>query len=240
MIELFCCQSPNVIKVVIALEEFELPYKLNYLDIFNGKNHEPWFLELNPNGRIPVIVDDDAKSGTPFSLAESGAILIYLAEKHGAFIPSDEADRYRTLQWLMFQMSAIGPMFGQYVYFSRRVTDQPAALDRYLTEVFRLYDVVERAVGERRYLACDEYTIADIATFPWLRILPVQGLDRSKYPNMNRWLAELEARPAIARSMQVLKEMDKVDAERIAAATPDQWDRLFGRGKYSRGNLRQG
>ncbi|HKX35168.1 MAG TPA: glutathione binding-like protein, partial [Rhizorhapis sp.] len=188
----------------------------------------------NPNGRIPAIIDFKGVDGTPLPLAESGAILYYLAEKHGRFYPTDLKKRYATMQWLMFQMSGIGPMFGQYVYFSRRVENQPHGHDRYATEVLRLYDVVEKRLGESRFLACDEYTIADMATFPPMRYVKVTGMDRSNYPNINRWMDEIAARPAVERAMKVLGTMDLDAPMSSYPLTDDQWDRMFGRGKYSR------
>lgn len=240
MIELFGGPTPNVLKVIIGLEELKVPYTLNYIDIINRKS-DPDFLAINPNGRIPAIVDSEGVDGKPLPMGESGAILFYLAEKHGAFFPSNPRDRYATMQWLMFQMSGIGPMFGQYVYFSRRVKNQQHSHDRYVTEVLRLYDVVERRLAESRYLACDEYTIADMASFPPLRYVTVTGLDRSSYPNMNRWLAEIAARPAVARAMELIGAMDLDNDPRSAKLTDDEWDRLFARGKYSRADsLRKG
>ena len=233
MIELFGGETPNVLKVIIAVEELGLEYNLNYFDIVNKKD-DPNFRAVNPNGRIPAIIDSEGVDGTPLALAESGAILYYLAEKHGAFYPTDLKRRYATMQWLMFQMSGIGPMFGQYVYFSRRVQNQQHSHDRYATEVLRLYDVVEKRLGESRFLACDEYTIADMATFPPMRYVKVTGMDRSNYPNINRWMDEIAARPAVERAMKILGEMD-LDADmRSFNLTDDQWDRMFGRGKYSR------
>lgn len=233
MIELFGGPTPNVLKVIIALEELNLPYNHNYIDIIN-KKQDPDFLAINPNGRVPAIIDSEGVDGFPLPMAESGAILYYLAEKHGNFFPKDLKNRYSTMQWLMFQMSGIGPMFGQYVYFSRRVKDQQHGHDRYVTEVLRLYDVVEKRLGESRFLACDEYTIADMAAFPPLKYVTVTGLDRAQYPNMNRWIDEIVARPAVARAMELIGAMDLDDDPRSAQLTDDQWDRLFARGKYSR------
>lgn len=231
MIQFFGGSAPNPLKVLIAMEELKLPYSTVNLDMLSGAAKNPEFLAINPNSKIPAIVDSEGVDGTPMPLAESGAILWYLAEKHGAFIPSNPTDRYATLQWLMFQMSGIGPMFGQYVYFTRRVENQPHGVDRYTTEVLRLYDVVERRLGESRFLACDEYTIADMATFPAMRYVTVTGLDWSKYPNITRWLDEIAARPAVIRAREVLGHLDLDDKIDF---TPDQWDRLFNRGKYSR------
>lgn len=233
MIELFGGDTPNVLKVIIAVEELGLEYNLNHFDIVNNQD-DPNFRAVNPNGRIPAIIDFKGVDGTPLPLAESGAILYYLAEKHGRFYPTDLKKRYATMQWLMFQMSGIGPMFGQYVYFSRRVENQPHGHDRYATEVLRLYDVVEKRLGESRFLACDEYTIADMATFPPMRYVKVTGMDRSNYPNINRWMDEIAARPAVERAMKVLGTMDLDAPMSSYPLTDDQWDRMFGRGKYSR------
>ena len=233
MIELFGGSSPNVLKVVIALEEFGLEYRHTKVDIINVK-FEPEFRKVNPNSRIPAIIDQDSFGGKSFPLGESGAILFYLAEKHGAFLPEASADRYSCMQWLMFQMSGIGPMFGQYVYFSRRVQNQQHAHDRYVTEVLRLYDVVEKRLGESAYLACNEYTIADMASFPPIHYVKVTGMDRANYPNINRWMDAILARPAVSRAMAALGEID-LDADMSSYnLTDDQWDRMFGRGKYSR------
>lgn len=231
MIEFFGGSAPNPLKVLIAFEELNLPYNSHNLDIINGALKSPDFLAINPNSKIPAIVDSEGPDGRPMPLAESGAILFYLAEKHGAFLPANSRERYATMQWLMFQMSAIGPMFGQYVYFTRRVENQPHGADRYTTEVLRLYEVLERRLGESRYLASEEYTIADIATFPALCYVKVTGLDWSQYPNIRRWLDEIAARPAVIRARAVMGELD-LDAP--IDFTPDQWDRLFNRGKYSR------
>lgn len=233
MIELFGGTSPNILKVVIALEELGLEYNHTRVDILTLK-FEPEFRKVNPNSRIPAIIDQDGFDGKPFPLGESGAILFYLAEKHGAFLPVASADRYTCMQWLMFQMSGIGPMFGQYVYFSRRVKDQPHGLERYTNEVLRLYDVVERRLAECRFLGGDEYTIADMAAFPPLRYVTVTGLDRSAYPNMNRWMDEIAGRPAVARAIEKAGQFDLDNHQVAAKMTQDQWDRAFLRGKYSR------
>lgn len=233
MIELFGGDTPNVMKVVIALEELGLEYNHNYFDVINNKD-DPKFRAVNPNGRVPAIIDPEGVDGSPMPLAESGAILYYLANKHDAFYPTDLKERYATMQWLMFQMSGIGPMFGQYVYFSRRVQNQPHAHDRYATEVLRLYDVVEKRLGESRFLACDEYTIADMATFPPIHYVKVTGMDREQYPNINRWAAEINSRPAVIRAMKAMGDIDLDRPMSTYPLTEDQWDRMFGRGKYSR------
>lgn len=240
MIELFGGNAPNVLKVVIALEELNVEYRHINFDIVNKKD-DPDFRAVNPNGKVPAIIDTEGPGGAPMPLAESGAILFYLAEKYGAFFPTDPVKRYATMQWLMFQMSAIGPMFGQYVYFSRRVKNEQHGHDRYATEVLRIYDVIETRLGKTRYIAGDEFTIADMATFPPLHYVKVTGMDRSVYPNISRWMAELAARPAIDRAIKSMGVID-LDADMSSYnLTDDQWDRMFGRGKYSRAaSLRTG
>ena len=233
MIELFGGSSPNVLKVVIALEELNLEYRHTPVNMADLK-FDPEFRAVNPNSRIPAIIDSDGFNHKAFPLGESGAILFYLAEKHGAFLPAASEQRYTCMQWLMFQMSGIGPMFGQYVYFSRRVENQPHGLERYTNEVLRLYDVVERRLAESRFLACDEFTIADMASFPPLRYVTVTGLDRSAYPNMNRWMDEVAARPGVARAIEKSGKFDLDNHAGAAKMTQDQWDRVFLRGKYSR------
>ena len=238
MIELFGGSSPNVLKVAIALEEMNLGYRLTKVNMMEAK-FDPAFRKINPNSRIPAIIDNDGFNGKPFPLGESGAILFYLAEKHGAFLPKGSEERYTCMQWLMLQMSGIGPMFGQYVYFSRRVKDQPHGLERYTNEVLRLYDVVERRLGESPFLACDEFTIADMASFPPLRYVTITGLDRSAYPNMNRWMDEVAARPGVARAIEKYGQFDLDNHQGAAQMTEDDWDRAFLRGKYSRAHTLQ-
>lgn len=233
MIEIFGGDTPNVLKVIIAVEEMGFEYRHNYFDIVNNID-DPKFRAVNPNGKIPAIIDTDGVDGDPFPVAESGAILYYLAEKCEKFYPTELKKRYATMQWLMFQMSGIGPMFGQYVYFSRRVENQQHGHDRYATEVLRLYDVVEKRLGESRFLACDEYTIADMASFPPIRYVKVTGMDRSLYPNINRWMSEIGARPAVVRAMNSMGSIDLDAPMSSYPLTEDQWDRMFGRGKYSR------
>lgn len=233
VIELFGGFSPNVLKAVIALEELGLEYRHAKLDIIKLK-FEPEFRKINPNSRIPAIVDQDGYNGRGFPLGESGAILFYLAEKHGAFLPVDPAYRYTRMQWLTLQRSGIGPRFGQDVYFSKRVKDQPHGLERHTNEVLRPYDVVERWLPESRYLGAVEYTIADMAAFPPLRYLLVTAPDRSVYHNMNRWMDEIAARPAVVKAIDKSGQFDLDNHEGAAKMTPDQWGRAFLRWKYSR------
>lgn len=200
MIDLYTSPTPNGWKVGIAFEETGIQYNMINLDLSDGKQHEEWFRKMNPNSRIPVIVDHDAGDLTIF---ETGAIMLYLAEKSGKFMPTDLKGRYATMQWLMFQMSGIGPMQGQAVVFERYFPeDVPAARKRYHNETRRLYEVLNDHLANHEWLA-DEYTIADMANWAWIRShkwarVPTDGLD-----HLQRWMAAMEARPGCQRGVEV-------------------------------------
>ena len=200
MIELYTSATPNGWKTTIALEELELPYELHAVDLVKGDQRRPEFLALNPNGRIPVIVDRDAGGLTIF---ESGAILLYLAEKTGKLMPRDLACRYAVIQWLMFQMGGIGPMQGQAVTFERYFgEDVPVARARYKNETRRLYEVLDKQLADYEYLA-GGYSIADIANWSWVHThrwsrVPVDGLS-----HLQRWIKAIDARPAVQRGLQI-------------------------------------
>ena len=226
MIELWSWPTPNGQKVHIALEEFELPYTVVPVNIGAGEQFRPEFLAITPNHRIPAIVDTDAPSGR-LALFESGAILIYLAEKTGRLIPADPAGRYTCLQWLMFQMGGVGPMFGQFNHFAIYAPDKIAyAITRYTNEVARLYRVLETRLAHSAYLAGPEYSIADIATFPWLRSVERYGIDLGDYPGVARWIAAIAARPAVQRGLEVL-----ADRRPQGPVTQQQRESLFGAGQ---------
>ena len=236
MIELYGCISPNVLKVMIALEELELPHAFTYVNVVMGENHAPEFGKLNPNRRVPVIVDPDGPGGKPITLFESGAILIYLAEKAGRLLPADPAGRYIALQWLMFQMGGVGPMFGQQVHFRNYAKDpsNDYSRARYDTEALRLYDVVEERLAESSYMAGNDYTIADIALWPWIRTPERRGVDMEIMPATRRWLDAIDSRPAVRRAMDAYGKISWPDMQQTIADNPDLLDRFFGRGKYSR------
>jgi glutathione S-transferase/GST-like protein len=194
MIELFTAATPNGHKVSIALEELALPYTLRVLDLGQGEQKEPWYLAINPNGRIPAIVDHDADDLTVF---ESGAILVYLAEKTGRLLPSDPRGRSLVLQWLMFQMAGIGPMMGQANVFYRYLPEKiPLAIDRYQGESRRLFRVLDNRLANNEYLAGD-YSIADIANFAWVRTWKWSGVPVDDLPHLSRWLETIKTRPAV-------------------------------------------
>ena len=199
MIDLYTAATPNGYKASITLEELGIPYHLHVLDLAGGEQKQPWFLAINPNGRIPAIVD---RGNGDFAVFESGAIMLYLAEKAGRLLPTDEKGRSRVVQWLMFQMGGLGPMMGQANVFTRYFPEriQPA-IDRYLRESRRLLEVLDRHLAGNEYLAGD-YSIADIANLAWARIHVWPGVDVSGLGNLERWLAAIEARPAVQRGVQ--------------------------------------
>jgi GST-like protein len=203
VIELYTWGTPNGRKVSIMLEECGLPYAAHKIDISRGEQFAPAFLAVSPNGKIPAIVDSAGPDGHPFSLMESGAILIYLAGKTARFLPASDRGKYQALQWLMFQMGGVGPMFGQAHHFLRYAPEKvPYAIARYKQETARLYGVIERQLQSRDYLA-DEYSVADIATYPWVARHEWHGIDLAAFPAVGRWFEAISRRPAVQRGMAV-------------------------------------
>jgi len=204
MIELYTWGTPNGRKVSVMLEECGLPYNMHRIDIGKGDQFAPEYLEINPNGKIPSIVDPDGPDGKPIAMMESGAILVYLAGKTGRFLPASARGKYVALQWLMFQMGHVGPMYGQVHHFLRAAkVEVPYAIERYVKEKDRLYGVLDRRLGAARFLAGDEYTIADIATYPWVARHEWHKTDLATFPNVKRWFDTIAARPAVQRGMAV-------------------------------------
>ena len=230
MIDLYTWPTPNGHKIHIMLEETGLPYKVHAIDIGAGDQFDLAFLKISPNNKMPALVDPDGPGGNPISLFESGAMLIYLAEKSGQFLPSEPLARYTTLQWLMWQMGGVGPMLGQAHHFRQYAPETiPYAVERYTNEAKRLYGVADKRLGETRYLAGEGYTIADIATYPWMRFPERQGVELGEFPNLSRWRDEVAARPAVQRGCEVL-------AERRSNQPMDEKARemLFGAAQYQR------
>jgi len=227
MIEVYSWATPNGHKVHVMLEECGLPYRVHAVDIGAGEQFAPEFLAISPNNKIPAIVDPDGPDGQPISLFESGAILLYLAGKTGRFLPDSVRGKYETLEWLMFQMGGVGPMLGQAHHFRIYAPEKIAyAVDRYTNEARRLYGVMNRKLAKTRYIAGDEYTIADIAIFPWLRSWKNQGIDWNDYPHLKGWFDEIGARPAVQRGCEVL-------ADRRKPITDDKSrEMLFGKTQY--------
>jgi GST-like protein len=203
LIDLYTWSTPNGRKVSIMLEELGLDYTTHAINIGKGEQHSDAFLKLSPNNKIPAIVDHDGPGGKPFSLFESGAILFYLAEKHGRFLPADGRQRYETMQWLMFQMGGPGPMFGQVHHFLRAAPEPvPYAIERYSKETRRLYGVLDRHLSANEFLV-DDYSIADIATFPWVARFDWHKVELADFPNVKRWFDALGKRDAVQRGMKV-------------------------------------
>lgn len=206
MITLHAWGTPNGHKISIALEELGFEYEVRKVDITRNEQFAADFLAISPNNKIPAIRDDDGPGGAPITLFESGAILIYLAEKSGHLLATDVRERLETLQWLMFQMAGLGPMLGQAHHFLRFAPDIiPYAIERYSKEATRLYGVLDTRLGGRDWLAGSAYSIADIASFPWIARHEWQGIDLGRYPNVQRWFERIAARPAVQRGLEVLK-----------------------------------
>ncbi|MFZ5756596.1 MAG: glutathione S-transferase family protein [Pseudomonadota bacterium] len=213
MIELFTADTPNGHKVSIALEEMGIPYTFRAINLLALEQRQEWFLKINPNGRIPAIVDH---GNDGFTVFESGAILVYLAERSGRLMPADPKGRSQVLQWLMFQMGGIGPMQGQANIWFRYMPEKiPLAIDRYQQETRRLYEVLERRLGESEYLAGD-YSIADIACWPWVRVHNWAGVGLDGLPNLQRWRQAIRERPAVQRGIAVPGKGTGVDVKQIA------------------------
>lgn len=210
MIEVHSWPTPNGHKVHIMLEECGLPYAVHAVNIGAGEQMRPEFLAISPNNKIPAIVDPDGPDGQPISLFESGAILLYLAGKTGRFLPRSVRGRYEALQWLMFQMGGFGPMLGQANHFRNQSPEQiPYAIDRFTNESKRLYGVLDRRLATNDYVAGSEYTVADIAIWPWVRSAQNQGIDLAAFPNVRAWFEALGNRPAVQRGVQVLADRRK-------------------------------
>ena len=229
-IEVRSWPTPNGHKVHNALEELELPYKVVPVNIGKGEQFRPEFLAITPNHRIPAIIDPDGPDGRTVTLFESGAILIYLAEKTGRLLPTDPVERYTALQWLMFQMGGVGPMFGQYNHFAAYAPEKlPYAIERYGNEVKRLHGVLEKRLSQSPYLAGDDYSIADIATFPWVRNPDRRGIDLADYPAVKRWHDAIAARPAVQRGVAVLSE-----SQRSGPMSDAEREQLFGKTQFQK------
>ena len=228
-IDLYTWPTPNGHKIHIMLEEVGLPYSVHAIDIGAGDQFDADFLKISPNNKMPAIVDPDGPDGKPLSVFESGAILIYLANKTGKLFPEEPRARYDTLQWLMWQMGGLGPMLGQAHHFRQYAPETiDYAVNRYTNEANRLYGVLDKRLGEARYLAGDDYTIADIAAWPWTRFPERQGVDRNDYPNFVRWFDEIAERPAVKRGVEVLAKQRKEGMDDKAR------EMLFGAAQYQR------
>jgi GSH-dependent disulfide-bond oxidoreductase len=229
MIDVFSWATPNGHKVHIMLEECGLPYRAIPVNIGAGDQFKPEFLKISPNNKIPAITDPAGPEGKPISLFESGAILVYLAAKSGKFMPASDRAKYEVLQWLMFQMGSVGPMLGQTHHFRMYAPEKiEYAVNRYSNEARRLYGVIDKRLSQSSWLGGSEYSIADIATFPWLRSWQNQGIVLAEYPHLQAWFDKISERPAVQRGVKVLADLRRPitgDKER---------EILFGKTQYER------
>ena len=229
MIEVYSWSTPNGHKVHIMLEECGLTYRAIPVNIGAGDQFKPEFLAISPNNKIPAITDPQGPDGKPISLFESGAILVYLAAKTGKFMPAGDRAKYEVLQWLMFQMGSVGPMLGQAHHFRTYAPEKiEYAINRYSNEAKRLYGVIDRRLAKSRYLGGHDYSIADIATFPWLRSWENQGIVLGDYPHLQAWFNHIAERPAVQRGVKVLAEL------RRPIRSDKEREILFGKTQYER------
>jgi GST-like protein len=234
MMTLYGMASPNVVKVLLMLEEIEADYRIERCDVILGGGRDPAFRALNPNGKVPVLIDEPKGAEEPVTVFESGAILLYLAETSGRFLPAAGPARYQVVQWLMFQMAGVGPMFGQAIHFRSGPPGSDYARSRFGTEMRRLVEVVEQRLAANAFLAGADYSIADMAVFPWIRTLALFFPEAVRGPATERWRAEIAARPATARALAKADALGAQDAVSFKAATRQDLDRYFGRGDYAR------
>ncbi len=231
MIDVYTWPTPNGHKIHILLEELELPYTVRPININKGEQFSAEFLAVSPNNRIPAVVDHDGPGGEPYSLFESGAIMMYFADKTGKLMPTETAARYDVIQWLMFQIGNIGPMFGQANHFRGYAPKTiPYAVDRYTNEAGRLYWVLERRLAEREFLA-GAYSIADIAVYVWAREPARRGQDAAEFPNVMRWVDAISDRPAVQRGLEVLAEQRRDPNKGMDEETRRN---MFGEAQYQR------
>lgn len=228
MIDLYTAATPNGFKVSILLEELGLPYQVRVVDLRSGAQFAPDFLRISPNNKIPAIVDHEGPGGGDLAVFESGAILLYLAEKTGRLLAKEGSGRYVTLEWLFFQVGGTGPMIGQLHHFNNYAPEKiPYAIDRYAKETRRLYGVLDRRLSAAPYLGGEQYSIADIANLPWLLSYERLGIDLAAFPNVSRWLSALKARPAVERGLSIPPRNDAPMDDKAREA-------LFGKMQYER------
>jgi GSH-dependent disulfide-bond oxidoreductase len=229
MIDVYSWPTPNGHKIHIMLEECGLRYRAIPVNIREGDQFKPEFLKISPNNRIPAITDPEGPDGKPISLFESGAILVYLAAKTGKFMPTTDRAKYKVLEWLMFQMGGVGPMLGQNHHFRLYAPEKlEYAINRYTNEAKRLYGVIDRRLAQSAYLGGDDYSIADIAVFPWLRTWERQGIVLAEYPHVKAWFEKIADRPAVQRGVKVMAELRKPITDEKAREV------LFGKMQYER------
>ena len=238
MIDVYFWPTPNGYKVTVMLEELGLKYNLVPVNIGKGDQFKPEFLKISPNNRMPAIIDPEGPGGKPFAIFESGAILMYLAEKHGKLMPAEIRGKYEVIEWLMFQMASVGPMLGQAHHFRLYAPEKlQYAIDRYTNEARRIYNVIDKRLGEAAYLA-GEYSIADIAVYPWLVPHNLQGQNLDVTPNLKRWYEHMRNRPAVQRGFAVMAEevakMREAAAARQRPHDQESWNNLFGNKQFEK------
>ena len=225
MIDLYFWPTPNGYKAAIMLAELGLPYNVSPVDITAGEQFRPEYLEVNPNNKVPAIVDHDGPHNRPIKIFESAAVLLYLAEKTGRFLPEDPVRRYEAIQWLIFQNASMGPMLGQAHHFMVYASEKiDYAIERYDREAGRIYNVLEKRLGAEEYLA-GEYSIADISTFPWVRTRKLHRRDLADYPNIDRWYHAIKNRPGVHTGLNTLAEKKTWEAK----PGTDEWTNMFGK-----------
>lgn len=228
MIDVYYWPTPNGHKVTIFLEEAGLEYKIIPISIGKGDQFAPEFLAISPNNKIPAMVDHAGPGGAPIAIYESGAILLYLAGKTGRFMPKEVRSAYKVIEWLMFQMASVGPMLGQAHHFRRYAPEKlPYAIDRYTNEAHRLYRVIDKRLAEVSYLA-GQYSVADMATYPWLRLHQMQGQDLADFPHLKRWYDAVEARPAVQRGIAVM-----AGGPALTLDDRETWSNMFGARQFA-------
>jgi GSH-dependent disulfide-bond oxidoreductase len=235
-LELYGCMTPNVLKVMLMLGELDLSFRINHVRIYRGENFAEAFETLHPLRKLPVLLDHDGPAGSPHRVFESGAILFYLAEKTGQLFGDGPAQRSVIMQWLMLQMSSVGPVFGNGTHFNRAAPPgEPYARRRFVTQAIRLCELYDTRLRETRYLAGDNFTIADIATFPWLWRHPsLLGINGAAYPHLQQWVSEIRERSGFQRIHARYKQLSEIDMADLATAGPDITDRFLGRGRWFR------
>jgi GST-like protein len=234
MITLYGMGSPNVVKIYIALEELALRYEVQPVDVFAGKQFDSSFLQLNPLAKVPVITDSEGPGGQPITLFESGAILLYLADKTGSLLPAEPRPRAIAIQWMMVQMTNVGPMSGQLVHFKRFAPPgNDYGLSRYTTQVHRLFEVYDKRLAETPWVGGADYGIADIAAFPWLRNgSMLLGDSAGQFHGIQRWVETIAARPAVQRALAAVEKV-RAETTPFEKASPEMLDRVFGRGQFA-------
>lgn len=239
MIEFYASLTPSAQKVWLMLEELGLEYDTHLVNAWKGEQHSEAFGRLNANRKIPVIVDPNGPDGAPYTVFESGAILIYLAETHGQFLAKNGCERYETLKWLMIQMSGQGPMFGQFIHFKRYApSGNNYSVDRYTSECARIYEVLNARLGEVEFFSGGAYSIVDMAMFPWIRAIAracadqpgFYTIDNDRFPNLWRWFGQINARPAVARALAIIDAIPSTQS----TASKDDHNRFFLRDNYAR------